>query len=76
MFNLETIFDGWGTYLISLIITALLGGGAIYCVRKHRIKQKQQAGDRSSQKQSIKGAAKNIKQSQRAGDDSEQIQEG
>ena len=74
MFDLNTIFDGWGTALLVALL-GLLGGGGLYAY-KHRVTQKQRAGNRSLQKQRIKGNTRRIKQSQKAGDDSEQIQEG
>lgn len=50
MENLEWIFDGIGTELISLIIGAVLGGTAGYKIgSKNKIKQKQKAGDDSEQ---------------------------
>lgn len=50
MENLEWIFDGIGTELISLIIGTVLGGAAGYKIgSKNKIKQKQKAGDNSKQ---------------------------
>lgn len=50
MENLEWIFDGIGTELISLIIGTILGGTAGYKIgSKNKIKQKQKAGDNSKQ---------------------------
>ena len=50
MENLEWIFDGIGTEIISLIIGAVLGGAAGYKIgSKNKIKQKQNAGDNSKQ---------------------------
>lgn len=50
MENLEWIFDGIGTELISLIIGTVLGGAAGYKIgSKNKIKQKQEAGDNSKQ---------------------------
>ena len=50
MENLEWIFDGIGTELISLIIGAIFGGAAGYKIgSKNKIKQKQNAGDNSKQ---------------------------
>ena len=50
MENLEWIFDGIGTELISLIIGTVLGGAAGYKIgSKNKIKHKQEAGDNSKQ---------------------------
>ena len=47
MENLEWIFDGIGTELISLLIGAVIGGAAGYKIgSKNRSKQKQKAGDK------------------------------
>ncbi len=48
--NLQWLFDGIGTELISLIIGAVLCGAAGYKIgSKNKIKQKQKAGDNSKQ---------------------------
>ena len=50
MKNLEWIFDGIGTELISLLIGAVFGGTAGYKIgSKNKIKQKQKARDDSKQ---------------------------
>lgn len=74
MFDLKTMFDGWGTAILGAIIACIAGGTYFYT--KLRVKQKQKAGDRSKQKQKINGDAIHIKQTQKAGNDSKQIQEG
>ena len=52
MENIEWIFSGIGTSLLSGIIGFLLGGVTGYSVGIHnKIKQKQKAGDNSSQSQ-------------------------
>lgn len=50
MANLEWIFDGIGTELISLIVGILFGGTAGYKIGSKN-KQKQKAGDNSKQMQ-------------------------
>ena len=50
MENVQWIFDGIGTELISLIIGIVLGGAAGYKIgSKNEIKQKQKAGDNTKQ---------------------------
>lgn len=53
--DMEWIFDGIGTELISLLISFALGGCAGYgigvVVTKNKIKQKQKAGDNAKQVQ-------------------------
>lgn len=50
---MEWFFDGIGTELVSLIIGLVVGGGTGYkiAISKKSIKQKQKAGDNSSQTQ-------------------------
>ena len=74
----NTIFDGWGTELISILIGILLAGGiGFLCYKKGKGTQKQKAGKNSKQFQEIKSSdEKNVKQRQVAGDDSEQTQIG
>jgi hypothetical protein len=51
MENLKWIFDGIGTELISLVVGLLIGGGVGFKIgiNKKSIKQKQKAGDNSTQ---------------------------
>ena len=74
--DLNTIFDGWGTELVSLIICALGVGG--YCFyKKGKISQKQKAGNNAKQTQEVRNSReKKVCQEQEAGDNSEQIQIG
>ncbi|MBR3934131.1 MAG: hypothetical protein IKJ68_09525 [Clostridia bacterium] len=52
MSNLEWIFDGIGTELISLVIGSLIGGVAGYKIGvKNKIKQIQNANDSANQTQ-------------------------
>ena len=52
MEELEWIFEGIGTELISLVIGTVLGGAAGYKIgSKNKIKQNQKAGDNSKQVQ-------------------------
>ena len=52
MNNLEWIFDGIGTELISLIIGSLVGGFAGYKIGvKNKVKQRQNAKDFANQTQ-------------------------
>ena len=48
---MEWIFDGIGTAIITLIVGLLTGGAVGYKIRinKNTVKQKQKAGDNSSQ---------------------------
>ena len=49
--NMEWIFDGVGTAILSSLVSLLVGGGIGYRVgiNKSKVKQKQKAGDHSSQ---------------------------
>ena len=50
MENLQWLFDGIGTELLSLVIGALGGGAIGYRIgTKNKVKQKQKAGDNSKQ---------------------------
>lgn len=50
-YNMEWIFDGIGTTILSSLVSLLLGGGIGYgvCIKKSKVKQKQKAGDHASQ---------------------------
>ncbi|MDR0397867.1 MAG: hypothetical protein LBH36_01630 [Candidatus Nomurabacteria bacterium] len=50
---MEWIFDGIGTAIITFLLGLLVGGGAGYkiAINKNSIKQRQKAGDNSSQTQ-------------------------
>ena len=75
--DINTIFDGWGTELIGILIGLCLTGVGIWCYKKGRVSQKQKAGDIAKQKQEVKkGDEKKIRQKQSAGDNSEQTQIG
>jgi hypothetical protein len=76
--DINTIFDGWGTELISIMIGILFAGGiGFWCYKKGKSTQKQKAGKNSKQHQEIKSSdGKNVNQSQVARDDSEQTQIG
>lgn len=88
MENIQWIFSGIGTEILSLAIGAIVGGLAGYKIGVNRSgKQKQKAGSDSKQRQELKikknpqsgeiGTAKNtIRQSQKAGKNSEQVQIG
>ena len=75
--DLNTIFDGWGTELISILIGLCLTGFGVWIYKKGRVSQKQKAGDYAKQKQEVKDSQeKNICQKQKAGDNAEQTQIG
>ena len=75
--DIKTIFDGWGTELISILIGLCLTGVGIWFYKKGRVCQKQIAGNHAKQKQKVKnGDEKIVLQKQVAGDDSEQTQIG
>lgn len=75
--DFNTIFDGWGTELIGILIGLFLTGVGIWYYKKGRVNQKQKAGDYAKQKQEVKkGDEKKIRQKQKAGDNSEQTQIG
>ena len=50
-YNMEWIFDGIGTAIVSSLVSLLVGGGIGYTVgiNKNKVKQKQKAGDHASQ---------------------------
>ena len=75
--DINSIFDGIGTELISILIGLLLAGGGFWCYKNGKVSQKQKAGKNAKQRQEVKTSnRKNVSQSQEAGDDSEQIQIG
>jgi hypothetical protein len=75
--DIKTIFDGWGTELISIIVGIIIAGGGFILYKRGTIRQKQKAGNYAKQRQEIKnGDEKNIRQKQKAGDNSEQTQIG
>lgn len=72
--DFKTIFDGWGTELISIFIVLLMGTGYWY-YKRGKINQRQKAGNNVKQKQIVKDSQeKNICQKQDAIDNSEQTQ--
>lgn len=50
-YNMEWIFDGIGTAILSSLVSLLVGGGIGYrvAINKNKVKQKQKAGDYASQ---------------------------
>ena len=74
--DLNNLFEGLGTELISIIVGLLFGGGAFVCY-KSKIIQKQKAGNNAKLKQEVRYSnGKNVYQEQVAGDNSEQTQIG
>ena len=75
--DLNTIFDGWGTELVSILVGLLSAGIGYWFYKNGKICQKQKAGNNAKQKQEVKDSLeKSIFQKQEAGDNSEQIQIG
>jgi hypothetical protein len=75
--DLNTIFDGWGTELLSLLICLIFGGIGYHFYKNGTIKQKQEAGNGAEQKQTVKSSKnKKVTQQQKAGDNSKQKQIG
>ena len=75
--DIKTIFDGWGTELISIIIGIIIAGGGFVLLKIGRIRQKQNAGSFAKQNQMVKDSSeKDVSQKQKAGDNSEQTQIG
>lgn len=75
--DLKTIFDGWGTELVSILVGLLVGGIGYRFYNNGKICQKQKAGNNAKQIQEVKDSLeKSICQSQEAGDNSEQTQIG
>lgn len=52
--DLNTIFDGWGTELVSLLVGLLATGIGYRFYKNGKIYQKQKAGNNAKQKQEIK----------------------
>ena len=74
--DINTIFDGWGTELISILIGLCITSGIVF-YKKGKTSQIQKAGNHSKQRQEVKnGNEKKISQKQKAGDNSEQTQIG
>ena len=72
-----TIFDGWGTELISIIITLCLSGAGLWYYKNGRVSQKQKAGNNAKQRQEVKSSnKKSVSQRQESGDNSDQTQIG
>lgn len=75
--DINTIFDGWGTQLLSLLIGVILAGTGCLYYKNGKIKQKQKAGNNATQKQEIKNTeGKKVSQEQNAGDNANQSQIG
>lgn len=75
--DINTIFDGWGAELISVLVGLCLAGGGFWYYKNGKVTQKQKAGNNAKQRQEVKTSnKKNVSQSQDAGDDSEQTQIG
>ena len=75
--DLNTIFDGWGTELVSVLVGLLAVGIGYRFYKNGKICQKQKARNNAKQKQEIKDSLeKSISQKQEAGDNSEQTQIG
>lgn len=75
--DFKTIFDGWGTELISILIGLCLAGGGFWYFKNGKVKQEQEAGDGAEQEQEVKSSnKKNVSQSQKAGNNSKQTQKG
>jgi hypothetical protein len=76
--DLNTIFDGWGTELLSLLICLIFGGIGYHFYKNGTIKQKQEAGNGAEQKQKVSEKTikdhNDISQSQKAGDNAKQEQ--
>ena len=87
--NISWMFDGIGTEIFILVVTAIVGGTAIYrFVKNRRWIQEQKAGNYSNQRQEMEKKKKKCKvknnmkmkttfiQKQKAGDHSSQVQMG
>lgn len=73
--DIKTIFDGWGTELISILIGLCLAGAGLWCYKKGKVTQKQKAGNNVEQEQKAGSSdEKEFSQSQEAGDDAKQKQ--
>ena len=51
--DINTIFDGWGTELLSILIGLILVGTGCHYYKNGKIKQKQKAGNNATQKQEV-----------------------
>lgn len=77
IFSPEIAFDGWGISIILFVLSAF-GVGAYVYKTKNKIRQKQKAGDNSTQSQKV--CYKSLKdkndvfQKQKAGDNANQSQ--
>lgn len=58
--DLNTIFDGWGTELVSLLVGLLATGIGYRFYKNGKIYQKQKAGNNAKQKQEIKNSHEKI----------------
>lgn len=75
--DINTIFDGWGTEIVGILISLGVAGLGVGIYKRGKIKQKQKAGDFAKQRQEVKKSnEKRIRQKQKAGDNSEQTQIG
>lgn len=75
--DINTIFDGWGTELIGILIGLCITGIGVWYYKKGRVKQKQKAENHAKQRQEVKdGEGKRLHQEQKAGDNAEQTQIG
>ena len=75
--DINTIFDGWGTELISIIVGIIIAGGGFVLFKRGRIRQKQKAGVFAKQEQEVTDTSgKDVSQEQKGGDSSEQKQKG
>ena len=75
--DFKTIFDGWGTELLSLLICLIFGGIGYRFYKNGTIKQKQEAGNGAEQEQTVESSEnKDVTQQQKAGDNSKQKQIG
>lgn len=83
---MDWVFNGIGTQVIVILVSLLIGGGAITCFKKQKIKQKQKAGAEAQQNQTAKmvnneqenkpSNKQMIKQTQKAGAKASQLQIG
>ncbi|MBP5346665.1 MAG: hypothetical protein J6Y99_10680 [Bacteroidales bacterium] len=75
--DINTIFDGWGTELLSILIGLILVGTGCHYYKNGKIKQKQMAGNNATQKQEARSTkGKKVSQDQDAGDNANQSQIG
>ena len=75
--DINTIFDGWGTEIVGILISLGVAGLGVGIYKRGEIKQKQKTGNFAKQRQEVKdGEGKRIRQKQKAGDNAEQTQIG